>query len=119
MLYRHENAPRRVDSMADIPSAAEPLLKPSLNLRYDRSHADSADHSSGDKPALMGETAMDVNGRVSVGGDHPVRPIELSPAHNESRAERLARIKAEIEAGTYETTEKLDSAVERMMRDVR
>ncbi|WP_437194167.1 hypothetical protein [Planctomicrobium sp. SH527] len=33
----------------------------------------------------------------------------------ETRAERLARIKREIEAGTYETPEKLDAAIERML----
>lgn len=33
----------------------------------------------------------------------------------ETRAERLARIKREIEAGTYETPDKLEAAVERML----
>ena len=122
MLYRHENAPHRVDPMADTNPAAEPLLKPIFNLRYDRSHADSADqpvHPPVEKSAIKGETAMDVNGRASVGGESPVRSDEHSPMQAESRAERLARIKAEIDAGTYETDDKLESAVERMLRDVR
>lgn len=122
MLYRHENAPHRVDPMADINPIAEPLLKPIFNLRYDRSHADSAelfDHASVEKSAFAGETAMDVNGRASVGGECPARSDEQSLTQNESRAERLARIKAEIDAGTYETEDKLESAVERMLREVR
>lgn len=38
---------------------------------------------------------------------------------NELRAERLAQIKAEIEAGTYETPEKLESALTRMLNELR
>ncbi len=127
MLYRYENAPHRVDPMADINPAAEPLLKPIFNLRYDRAHAESAERSdqpSVEELAATGEAAMDVNGRASVGGESPIRPNEHSPVESktvqtESRAERLARIKAEIDAGTYDTDEKLESAVDRMLREVR
>lgn len=54
---------------------------------------------------------------------HPVTPqdeVEISEASrmfdqlrqsSEVRAERLARIKAEIDAGTYETPEKLEAAL--------
>lgn len=90
---------------------------------------------------------MEVSGPGSVGGGHPDRPIELRPAQKvtsaesgfemddvdvskkaqlldqlshdpEIRAERLARIRAEIANGTYETTEKLERAVERLLREI-
>ncbi len=38
-----------------------------------------------------------------------------SIANTEVRAERLAQIKAEIDAGTYETDEKLEAALSRML----
>lgn len=43
---------------------------------------------------------------------------ELSQA-TELRAERLAQIKAEIDAGTYDTPEKLESALSRMLNEIR
>jgi len=39
--------------------------------------------------------------------DGPGQPVE-------TRAEKLARIKAEIEAGTYDTDEKLEASIDRM-----
>jgi len=47
------------------------------------------------------------SGRVLKGPDHP-----------EVRAERLARIRAEIAAGRYETAEKLEIAVEQLLREI-
>jgi negative regulator of flagellin synthesis FlgM len=37
---------------------------------------------------------------------------------SEVRAERLAQIKAAIEAGTYETPEKLEAAVEKLLDEI-
>jgi negative regulator of flagellin synthesis FlgM len=94
-----------------------------------------------------GEADMEMSGPGSVGGGHADRPAELRPApevtsaasalerddvdvartaqllerlsHDpEIRAERLARIRAEIANGTYETTEKLERAVERLLREI-
>lgn len=42
----------------------------------------------------------------------PSQSVERS---GESHAERLARIKSEIESGTYDTPEKLDLAIDRML----
>jgi anti-sigma28 factor (negative regulator of flagellin synthesis) len=42
-------------------------------------------------------------------------PATRGPASVETRAERLERIKREIAAGTYETPEKLEAAIERML----
>jgi negative regulator of flagellin synthesis FlgM len=90
---------------------------------------------------------MEVSGPGSVGGGHPDRPVELRPTPEvmsaatglevddvdvsrtaellvrmsddpEIRAARLARIRAEIANGTYETTEKLERAVERLLREI-
>ena len=38
--------------------------------------------------------------------------------NNDVRTEKVAAIKAQIEAGTYETGEKLDAAVDRMLEDI-
>jgi len=45
------------------------------------------------------------------------QPAQVSGEHSalETREERLERIRAEIAAGTYDTDEKLDIAIERMI----
>ena len=37
---------------------------------------------------------------------------------NDVRVDKVAQIKAQIEAGTYETGDKLDTAVDRMLDDI-
>jgi anti-sigma28 factor (negative regulator of flagellin synthesis) len=37
---------------------------------------------------------------------------------NDVRADKVAQVKAQIEAGTYETDEKLDAAVDRLLDDL-
>lgn len=91
---------------------------------------------------------MDVNGVGSIQGSFPIRPsrpatevprasetkpietndaVEISPAgkmlddlskSSEVRAERLAQIKAAIDAGTYETPEKLEAALSKMLGEI-
>lgn len=91
---------------------------------------------------------MDVNGPSAIQGSVPIRPsrpaaevpqtseskpiatndeVEISPAgkmledlSNSSavRAERLAQIKVAIESGQYETPEKLEAALSKMLRDI-
>lgn len=61
-------------------------------------------------------------------GPQPVRDeVEISSAgrmmdslsrSSEVRSERLAQIKAAIEAGTYETPEKLEAALDKMFREI-
>ena len=67
-------------------------------------------------------------GPAEVAGARPVSPqdaVEISPAgrmleeaaqSSELRAERLAQIKAAIEDGSYETAEKLEAAISRMIQ---
>ncbi len=61
------------------------------------------------------------------GSDVPQEKAEVSEAADvtqpvgdeaDLRAERLARIRAEVAAGTYETDEKIESAVERLLREI-
>ncbi len=91
---------------------------------------------------------MDVNGIGPISGGQPIRrvsqPVEqqqpeearpVSPKdelelssvdsasaevelQNQFRAQRLEQIRQEIEAGTYETPEKLDAAVNRMLEEL-
>ncbi len=91
---------------------------------------------------------MDVSGIGPVGGGQPIRrinqPVEqqmprearpVSPTdelelssvdaasaqvelQNQFRAQRLEQIRQQIEAGTYETPEKLDAAVNRMFDEL-
>jgi negative regulator of flagellin synthesis FlgM len=91
---------------------------------------------------------MEVNGPTSVSGVFPNRPtreplevqpaaeskpvspgdaVEISPAgklldtlsqSSELRGERLAQIKAAIEAGTYETPEKLEAALGKLLDEI-
>ena len=68
---------------------------------------------------------------VKPGGSIPnglgVDRVEISPiarlmsevsALPDIRAERVAQVRAEIQAGTYITPEKLDIAVERLLEDI-
>jgi len=91
---------------------------------------------------------MDVSGPSSVQGALPIKPVqptqsvsqapesssitptdevEISSAgrmmdtlnqSSELRAERLAQIKSEIEAGTYETADKLEAALEKLLDEI-
>ena len=71
-------------------------------------------------------------GNVEKAAEHsPVQPndeVEISNAgkmlnqlnqSSELHSERLAQIKAEIEAGTYETVDKLEAAMERLLAEIR
>jgi negative regulator of flagellin synthesis FlgM len=60
-------------------------------------------------------------------GFSPVDQLEISPAAELAsrihdvpgiRADRVAAIRAQIEAGTYETDEKLDMAVSRLLDEI-
>ncbi len=46
------------------------------------------------------------------------RMLDKLNQSSEVRAERLAHIKAEIDAGTYETPEKLEVAIEKLLAEV-
>ena len=95
----------------------------------------------------LGSSHMEVNGPASVSGAYPVKPgVPVTEPHKtgktasvtprdevqissvakmydqlnrspEIRAERLARIKAEIEAGTYDSPERLESALLKLMQE--
>lgn len=46
------------------------------------------------------------------------RVMESMTQSSEMRAARLAQIKADIEAGTYETPDKLEAALDRMFQEI-
>lgn len=48
-------------------------------------------------------------------GEHPPQDMASAKSEPETREQRLARIRAEIEAGEYETPEKLEIAIGRML----
>lgn len=138
MFQRHTYHQSTVCLASNSAESDAMLNRPSF-LRYDHSHggfAASDDSSAcGGDSLRQGEPAMDVTGAESVGGTGPIRraqPTEVEkakapaasttpdgliadPAH---RAEKLARIRSEIEAGTYESSEKLEAAVERLLSEI-
>ena len=95
-----------------------------------------------------GSADMDVNGPGSIQGAFPIKPaqqnaevqkpaitqpvstqdeVDISPAGKmldtlhqspELRAERLAQIKLEIDAGTYETPDKLEAALGKLIDEI-
>ncbi len=95
-----------------------------------------------------GSADMDVNGPGSIQSSFPIKPaqqnsevqkpaitkpvstqdeVEISPAgkmldtlhqSSELRAERLAQIKSEIDAGTYETPDKLEAALGELLNEI-
>jgi len=54
--------------------------------------------------------------RVNCCARRPERPL---PGGDAARRERIRRIKEEIKAGTYETSEKLEIAIDRLIEDLR
>jgi len=52
--------------------------------------------------------------RVNCCAQRPQRP----PPDDAERCERIRRIRAEIKAGTYETSDKLDIAISRLIDDL-
>lgn len=73
-------------------------------------------------PRLDGVKASD-----PLGNSLPVDRVEISPIARlmsevselpEIRAEKVAQVRAEIEAGTYITPERLDIAITRMLEDL-
>lgn len=69
----------------------------------------------GDGSVLPSEAAMKSSRNSQPSA--PRRPDVPSqhPGEGETRAQRLERIRREIQDGTYETPEKLDAAIERML----
>lgn len=65
-------------------------------------------------PAVPGSEVPPNEAEVS----EAARSIEQLGDDPDLRAERLARIQAEVAAGTYETAEKLEMAVERLLREI-
>lgn len=105
--------------------------------------------ASDSEPPLTGTADMEVNGPGSIRNIPSIRPaappaqparpdqartinpkdeLEISPAarmlqqasgETDVRAARVAQIKAAIEADEYETTEKLDAALDRLLDEIR
>ena len=64
----------------------------------------------------------------SIDNNLPIDRVEISPiarlmseisALPDIRAEKVAQVRAEIQAGTYITPEKLDIAIDRLLEDIR
>ncbi len=69
----------------------------------------------GDGSALSCEAVMTTSRKTpSNASANPAEPA-LPVSGVETRAERVERIRREIQAGTYETPEKLEAAIDRMM----
>ncbi len=130
-----------------IPGALDPMLNLPPILRYDRAHGGFAGNpdekavsggETGVHEAFQREATMNVTGAEPVGDAGPEpsfadvpasppgdvnhgskvrRPNSLSDIPM-TRAERLARIRSEIASGVYETPEKLNAAVSRMLDEI-
>ena len=69
------------------------------------------------KPAAGGPTeAARGKDRLELSGLSPM--LKTLKAGGDIRADKVATIKAQIEAGTYEDDRKLDAAVDRMLDDL-
>ena len=148
MFYRTLNSCQRLKTTVNGHPESEPMLKHSTVLRYDRSHAGAskfADEQRETGEAEMDKTGPgSVDGDRSPRPSQPLSEPHAEPAtpdsssphgaaddpeitgspdsvsrRSETRAEQLARVQKEIAAGTYETAEKLEVAVERLLRDIR
>ena len=60
-------------------------------------------------PAARGADKLELSGM-----SHLLKTLKS----NDVRADKVAQVKAQIEAGTYETDEKLDAAVDRLLDDL-
>lgn len=113
-----------------MPRERKPLLNDSPELRYNQSidpHL-SEDSPSSESPAdpNSGNADMEVNGlELAAHESHATQfPTQNDqPTHHESHADdaharRLARIKAAVDDGTYETPEKWEAALDMLFSDV-
>ena len=76
---------------------------------------------------VTGPRLESVKSAGSIPNNLPVDRVEISPiarlmseisALPEIRAEKVAQVRAEIQAGTYITPEKLDIAIDRLLEDI-
>ena len=114
----------------------KPRLKPASVLRYDELEEDplsSSDPRETRNPEMhvsgLGTAEDPASERGSSPQPKTQQPLkEPSPSQDsrspepaeepDARALRLARIKAEIEAGEYETPDKLDAALSRLFDEI-
>ena len=81
--------------------------------RFTDQDASRVECRSNDSPSMFRKPAMDSQ-RTPNSNSESENSTDRSTPEVESHEERLARIKAEIEAGVYETPEKLEIAIDRM-----
>src|SRR5262245_52059826 len=105
------------DSDEANPSLTQPSPPPQAGADMDVNRLGSIANTSFFKTARTTSAAPKPEARAL----NPKDTVEISSAARSDstakpslRAERLARIKAEIDAGTYDTPERLEAAMERM-----
>lgn len=121
---------------------------PSLGYDYGDPNDDGRSPSEQPEDRLRGSADMDVNGIGSVHSSYPIQRSQPTPDVSKAaettpistadqveissagrlldqavqtsglRAERLEQIKAAIDAGTYDTDEKLEAALERLLDEI-
>ena len=83
--------------------------------------------AAGGMTPVTGPRLEAVKPSSSIPNGLPVDRVEISPiarlmsevsALPDIRAEKVAQVRAEIQAGTYITPEKMDIAIERLMEDI-
>ncbi|WP_437205097.1 hypothetical protein [Planctomicrobium sp. SH664] len=92
-----------------LPSSGDVVYNHLQNLPVYRTQI--AGKTSGQAPEAVMETYQNPQDR----SNSPATGPASERSQGETRAQRLARIRREIQSGTYETPEKLEAAIERML----
>lgn len=121
--FRYDSAEWMVESPPETPSA---VTQPREDDSMDVSSTGSVGGAGPVRPANVTPTEGPVQAAPS-GLESPQDEVEISSAARmlgelqsdpQVRAERLAEIRAAIEAGTYETEEKLSASVDRLLDEI-
>lgn len=103
------------DALVSLNTLTQAPLIAGPDLGYDRQFLPvEAFLDHGEPIPTSGEAEMDRKRSNQTNSD-PKTDQSMSDPQPETRQERLARIRAEIDSGVYETPEKLEIAISRMM----
>lgn len=103
------------DALVGLNTFAQMPLIAGTDLGYDRQFLPvEAFLDHGEPIPTSGEAEMDRKPSNRTNSD-PNSEQSMSDLQPETRQERLARIRAEIDSGAYETPEKLEIAISRML----
>jgi anti-sigma28 factor (negative regulator of flagellin synthesis) len=111
----------RYDDWEEDPLSSSELREtgnPAMHVPGLKTAADASTTRSGSSPESHNSEQITESNPPENREETPAEPDSEAGQDAEPRARRLARIKAEIEAGEYDTQDKLDAAFSRLFEEI-